>query len=121
MGTTNQKSTLNTHTQNRKSNPKTSLSIDNKSQENKEEVKKKDHRKKSKTSNKMAIRRFILIITLNVNKLSSSIKKYKLVNGYKNKTYIYAIYKNNFRKNDGMEPKQKEYPAVDVTGDRSKV
>ena len=25
------------------------------------------------------------------------------------------------RKNDGMEPKQKQYPAVDVTGDRSKV
>ena len=25
------------------------------------------------------------------------------------------------RKNEGMEPKQKEYPAVDVTGDRSKV
>ena len=25
------------------------------------------------------------------------------------------------RKNDGMEPKQKQYPIVDVTGDRSKV
>ena len=30
-------------------------------------------------------------------------------------------WKNNSRKNEGMEPKQKEYPAVDVTGDRSKV
>ena len=29
--------------------------------------------------------------------------------------------RNNSRKNEGMEPKQKEYPAVDVTGDRSKV
>ena len=29
--------------------------------------------------------------------------------------------RNNSRKNKGMEPKQKEYPAVDVTGDRSKV
>ena len=28
---------------------------------------------------------------------------------------------NNFRKNVGMEPKQKQYPVVDVTGDRSKV
>ena len=28
---------------------------------------------------------------------------------------------NNFRKNEGMEPKQKQYPVVDVTGDRSKV
>ena len=25
------------------------------------------------------------------------------------------------RKNEGMEPKQKQHPAVDVTGDRSKV
>ena len=28
---------------------------------------------------------------------------------------------NNSRKNEGIEPKQKQYPAVDVTGDRSKV
>ena len=25
------------------------------------------------------------------------------------------------RKNDGMEPKQKQHPVVDVSGDRSKV
>ena len=30
-------------------------------------------------------------------------------------------WRNNPRKNEGMEPKQKQYPAVDVTGDRSKV
>ena len=30
-------------------------------------------------------------------------------------------WRNNSRQNDGMEPKQKQYPAVDVTGDRSKV
>ena len=30
-------------------------------------------------------------------------------------------WKNNSRKNEGMDPKQKQYPAVDVTGDRSKV
>ena len=29
--------------------------------------------------------------------------------------------KNKSRKNEGMEPKQKQYQAVDVTGDRSKV
>ena len=28
---------------------------------------------------------------------------------------------NISRKNEGMEPKQKQYPVVDVTGDRSKV
>ena len=30
-------------------------------------------------------------------------------------------WRNNFRKNEGMEPKQKQYSAVNVTGDRSKV
>ena len=30
-------------------------------------------------------------------------------------------WKNNSRKNEEMEPKQKEYPVVDVTGDESKV
>ena len=30
-------------------------------------------------------------------------------------------WRNNSRKNGEMEPKQKQYPAVDVTGDRSKV
>ena len=36
----------------------------------------------------------------------------------------YAIgdqWRNNSRKNEGMEPKQKQQPVVDVTGDRSKV
>ena len=30
-------------------------------------------------------------------------------------------WRNNSRKNEGTEPKQKQYPAMDVTGDRSKV
>ena len=30
-------------------------------------------------------------------------------------------WRNNSKKNEGVEPKQKQYPAVDVTGDRSKV
>ena len=30
-------------------------------------------------------------------------------------------WRGNSRKNEGMEPKQKQYPVVDVTGDRSKV
>ena len=30
-------------------------------------------------------------------------------------------WRNNFRKNEEMEPKQKQNPVVDVTGDRSKV
>ena len=30
-------------------------------------------------------------------------------------------WRNNFRKNEEMEPKQKQCPVVDVTGDGSKV
>ena len=30
-------------------------------------------------------------------------------------------WRNNSRKNEGMEPKQKQYPVVDATDDRSKV
>ena len=30
-------------------------------------------------------------------------------------------WRNNSRKNEGMEPKQTQYPVADVTGDRSKV
>ena len=30
-------------------------------------------------------------------------------------------WRNNFRKSEGMEPKKKQQPVVDVTGDGSKV
>ena len=30
-------------------------------------------------------------------------------------------WRNNSRKNEGMEPKQRQHPVVDVTGNRSKV
>ena len=30
-------------------------------------------------------------------------------------------WRNNSRMNEEMEPKQKQYPVVDVTGDRSKI
>ena len=30
-------------------------------------------------------------------------------------------WRNNSRKNEGKEPKQKQHPVVDVTGDESKV
>ena len=30
-------------------------------------------------------------------------------------------WRNNSRRNEGMEPRQKQYPVVDVTGDRSQV
>ena len=30
-------------------------------------------------------------------------------------------WRNHFRKNEETEPKQKQHPTVDVTGDRSKI
>ena len=31
------------------------------------------------------------------------------------------LWRNNSKKNEGMEPKQKQHPVVDGTGDRSRV
>ena len=51
-------------------------------------------------------------------------KKNKKKKKKKKKLYKSATgdqWRNNSRKNEGMESKQKQYPAVDVTGDRSKI
>ena len=36
---------------------------------------------------------YISIITLNVNGSNAPTKRHRLLNGYKNKTHIYAVYK----------------------------
>ena len=41
----------------------------------------------------MVIGTYILIITLNVNGLNAPPKDTGLLNGYKNKTYLYVVYK----------------------------
>ena len=41
----------------------------------------------------MVIGTYISIITLNVNVLNASAKHRDWLNGYKNKTHIYAVYK----------------------------
>ena len=46
----------------------------------------------------MIIRIYILIITLNMNGLNAPNKRhwlYPLLNGYKNKTHIYVVYKRS--------------------------
>ena len=35
--------------------------------------------------------------------------------------YATGDQRKNDRKNEGMAPKEKQYPVVDVTGDRSKI
>ena len=42
----------------------------------------------------MGIGRYISIITLNVSGLNVAPKDTDSLNGYKNKTHIYAVYKN---------------------------
>ena len=41
----------------------------------------------------MAMVSYLSIITLNVNGLNAPTKRQRVVNGYKNKTPIYAVYK----------------------------
>jgi len=43
----------------------------------------------------MATGTYISIITLNVNGLNTPAKRHRLLNGYKNKTHIYAFYKKS--------------------------
>ena len=47
--------------------------------------------------------------------------KYKLSKSVGGQYATGKEWRNNFRKNEGMEPKQNQCPVVDVTGDRSKV
>ena len=53
----------------------------------------KTHKNKPKTIKKMVIGTYISIITLNVNGLNAPTKDIDWLNGYKNKTHIYTVYK----------------------------
>ena len=55
--------------------------------------KKKTHKNKHKRIKKMVIGTYISIITLNINGLMLQPKDTDWLNGYKNKTHIYAVYK----------------------------
>ena len=55
--------------------------------------KKKDLQNHPQTIKKMAIGTYISIITLNVNGLNTPTKDTDWLNGYKNKTNLYAVYK----------------------------
>ena len=54
---------------------------------------KKDLQNQPQTIKKMAIGTYMSIITLNVNGLNDQPKDTDWLNGYKNKTHIYAVYK----------------------------
>ena len=74
--TANQKSTIDTQ---RKINSNTTLKIVIKPEEERtREQRKKNNKNKSKAINKMAIRTYISIITLNVNGLNAPTKRHRL-------------------------------------------
>ena len=58
-----------------------------------------------------------------ISKVLPLSEKMKVLDLRKKKFYdtVTNQWKNNSRKNEGMEPKQKQYPVVEVTGDRRKV
>ena len=55
--------------------------------------KKKDLQNQPQTIKKMTIGTYISIITLTVNRLNAPTRRHNCLNGYKNKTHIYAVYK----------------------------
>ena len=57
----------------------------------KEAGKKKRYENKPQTTKKMAIGTYISIITLNVNVINAPNKNKVWLNGYKNKTPVYAV------------------------------
>ena len=69
-------------------------------------MEKRSYKNKLKTINKMAVRTYILIITLNVNGLNAPTKRQKLAR-YQNKTHVCATYKrlSSYLEtaNEGME------------------
>ena len=101
MGTTNQKSTVHTHTQKEKAiqtNTKDRHQITR--EENKITREKKIFKNIPKTINKMA-RTFILIITLNINGLNASTKRHRLDEWIQNQhLYICYLQENHFRYRD---------------------
>ena len=62
---------------------------------------------------------FIILSTLVIlSILSMGFSRQKLPRSVGDQYATGDQWRNNSRKNEGMEPKQKQYPVVDVTGDR---
>ena len=78
--TANQKSTTDIHTKKKKESKHNTEDKSSNHQRRKQKRKgrKKTYKNKSKTSNKMAIRTYILVITINVNGLNAQTKRHRL-------------------------------------------
>ena len=90
--TANQKSTIDTQT-NKKNHLKYNTKDSHQTRRGEyKKRRKKSNKNKCKAINKMAIRTYISTITLNVNGLNTP-NDIDWLNGYKNKTHIYAVFK----------------------------
>ena len=114
MVTANWKSTIDTHTKEKKQskhNTKASHQITKK--EKKRKGGKKTYKNKSKTINKRAIRTYISIITLNVNGLKAPTKRHRLVKWIqKQNAYICCLQETHFRPRDTYRPKVRRWKKV---------
>ena len=76
--TSNQKSTIDTHTNKKKQSKDNTKDSYQTTREKEKKGRKKSNKNKSKAINKMAIRTYISIITLNVNGLNAPTKRHRL-------------------------------------------
>ena len=124
MGTTNQKSTIDTHTKKKKQfkhNTKDNHQITG--EENKRKGRKKTYKNKFKATNKMAIRTHISIITLNVNRLNAPTKTHRLAEWIqKQDLYICCLQETHFRSRDTYKLKVRGWKKVfHAKGNQKKV
>ena len=87
MVTANQKSTTDTHTNEKKQSKHNTKDSHQITREEKK-GRKKTNKNKSKTSNKMTIRTYISVITLNINRPKAPTKRHRLAEWIQNKTHI---------------------------------
>jgi len=95
-------------------------SLGRKEQEKKE--RKKSSKNKSKAINKMAIRTYISIITLNVNGLNAPTKRHRLAEWIqKQDPYIYCLQETHFTSRDTYKLKVRGWKKIfHVNGDQKK-
>ena len=92
MGTTNQKSTIDKHTKKKKQSEHNTKDSHQITRGQKRKGRKKTYKNKAKTINKIVIRTYISIITLNVNGLNAPTKRQRLAEWIQ-RTRIYAVYR----------------------------
>ena len=124
MVTTNQKSTIDTHTKKKKeSKHNTKVSHQITREENKRGREEKRPSNKSTAINKMAVRTYISIITLKVNGLNAPTKRHRLAEWIqKQDPHICCLQESHFRSRDTYRLKVKRLRKVFHTnGNQKKV